>query len=174
MNRVLDLRKKRFGRLTVISFSHTNQFRQAVWLCRCDCGNLVKKVGNNLRQKLTASCGCLKIESITTVGRKNVIHGHTRDYNPSRTFNSYAAMLQRCYYKKNIGYNEYGNRGIKVCDRWLGKNGFKNFLDDMGERPAGKTLDRLDVDGDYGPNNCQWATPKEQANNRRPINHNRY
>ena len=82
------------------------------------------------------------------------------------THNSWAAMKQRCYYKKHCQYKDYGGRGVKVCDRWLGVEGFSHFLEDMGPRPDGYSLDRIDPDGDYCPENCRWADKYTQAGNR--------
>lgn len=83
------------------------------------------------------------------------------------TYASYSCMLGRTKYKSHKQYKDYGGRGIKVCDRWAAKGGFKNFLDDMGQRPDGYTLDRINVDGDYTPENCRWATKEEQSRNKR-------
>lgn len=91
-------------------------------------------------------------------------HGHSG----SPTYNSWIAMLQRCYYAKGKMYAYYGGRGITVCDRWRGKHGFINFLADMGIKKDGQTLDRINSDGNYEPSNCRWATRKEQALSRAP------
>jgi hypothetical protein len=93
---------------------------------------------------------------------------HAKGVTGTRTHNSYRNMLERCRDPNHIGWEHYGGRGITVCDRWNPKAGsFENFLADMGERPEGKTLDRINVDGNYEPSNCRWATPAEQAGNRR-------
>ena len=92
-------------------------------------------------------------------------HGHSSGGKVSPTYASYRAMNQRCFDKNHIEFKRYGAKGIKVCDRWRGEDGFVRFLSDMGERPVGKTLDRVDSKGDYSPDNCKWSTPKEQSTN---------
>lgn len=96
-------------------------------------------------------------------------HGHRRNGRFTGTYNSWRAMLERCRYARHPRFQEYGGRGIQVCDRWQGAGGFSRFLEDMGERPAGMTLDRIDVDGNYTPGNCRWATPILQRWNRRDM-----
>ena len=104
----------------------------------------------------TKSCGCLKREA-------NRTHGHTSRTGNTPTYDSWKAMKFRCLNPKARFYRLYGGRGIKICDRWL--HSFENFLEDMGERPAGLTLDRRDSNGNYEPQNCRWATPAEQVRN---------
>jgi hypothetical protein len=150
-----DITGQRFGRLTVIRFSHVGQFGQACWLARCDCG--VEKPMYALDRK--TSCGCQRAEK-----PHRLEHGHTGKAGPSPTYRSWMKVIQRCTNPKSNRWSRYGGRGIAVCKRWLS---FKAFLEDVGERPAGKTIDRVDNDGNYEPGNVRWATPKEQVANRR-------
>ena len=157
MTQAIDMAEARFGRLCVIGRSGSLRGR-AVWQCKCVCGAKARVLGQDLRRGKTRSCGCL-------VGRP-VTHGHSVGGQLSGTYRSWRSMLTRCRDPKSNRYQYYGGRGISVCDRW--KESFKNFLVDMGERPAGKSLDRLDNDGNYEPSNCRWATPSEQRLNSRP------
>jgi hypothetical protein len=162
-----DLTARQFGRLTVTHYSETRG-GVAFWFCKCECGTeLFEARAGSLRTGDTKSCGCLLRENGARNGRMSASHAHSHSENggPSPTYNSWAGMLQRCSNPKHKGYSRYGGRGIKVCERW---QKFENFLADMGERPAGKTLDRFpNRDGDYEPGNARWATNAEQSSNRK-------
>ncbi len=142
-----DMIGKISGDLKVLSFSHIE--KNAFWKCLCRCGNECIIQGNRLRSKKTKSCGCIVK---TQKGKSN-----------SGAYHSWRSMIQRCYDKSVEHYKRYGAKDIKVCDRWI--NSFSNFLDDMGERPFGKTLDRINSKGNYEKENCRWATIKQQTNN---------
>lgn len=154
--RKLELTGQRFGRLLVIRRA-PNRGRWTAWTCRCDCG--VEKVvaSTGLVQGSTRSCGCLVHEN-----KAALTHGMSG----RSEYYIWALMLQRCYNPKNDHYEDYGGRGIRVCERW--KKSFEAFFADMGPRPGRMTMDRWpNKDGNYEPGNCRWATWKEQAQNRR-------
>lgn len=139
-------------------------------LCRCDCGK-EKLVGvGNLTRGLSRDCGCGRKEK---VARLLTTHGASKASvrGSSKASSSYRNMRSRCLNPNYRDFKNWGGRGIKICDRWLGDNGFENFLADMGEPPRRSQLDRKDNDGNYCPENCRWATPKEQMNNQRNTRH---
>lgn len=163
-----DLTGYRFNKWLVLKYGHTNNNGDSYWLCRCDCGIEKEIRRDHLRNGGSKSCGCLQKE---TLRNRCVTHGHTVNKKVSKTYNAWSSMKKRCTNKNHKQYKDYGGRGITICDRWLDKeNGFKNFLEDMGEIPKNKSLDRIDnnqlING-YSPENCKSSTPKEQTDNRR-------
>jgi len=163
---MIRMENKKFNKLFVLSFAGINNRRMALWNCLCECGTKVIISGTNLRKNRAKSCGCLKKERTALLnksGDNNRKHGLYK----SSTYKSWSSMIGRCTNKNNSSFNDYGARGIRVCQQWL--SDFRFFLKDMGKRPDGTSLDRIDVDGNYEPNNCRWATAKEQANNKRKL-----
>jgi hypothetical protein len=147
----LSLAGRRFGKWTVVRFSHLQKRGNSYWLCRCDCGNCRRVPGCHLNNGRTRSCSSCAHRT----------HGLSR----SAEMETWASMIQRCTNSKNHAWKDYGGRGIRVCRRWL--RSFSAFYSDMGPRPRGRTLDRRNNDGDYRPGNCRWATWLQQGRNRR-------
>lgn len=156
----IDLTGQDFNRLTVVGYSGRKK-KQPSWYCRCNCGNITSVQAGCLKNGKIKSCGCLNVEKVK---QSNTSHGHSRGGMVSSTYASWSSMLSRCQDVTHKSFHHYGGRGITVCERW---QKFENFLADMGVKPKGKTLDRKENDKGYCPENCRWATMKEQCNNRR-------
>ena len=155
--RCKDLSGQRFGKLIVLRPVGRDKGGRILWLCRCDCGNETVVLGGHLRSGHTRSCGCLP---------GMLRHGACTNRHCTPEYQTWSGMRQRCQNPNSSGYQYYGGRGIKVCKRW---QKFENFLIDMGKRPEGMTLDRIDNDSGYYQKNCRWATFHEQRCNSRPF-----
>lgn len=157
-----DWSGQQFGRLTAI---RNNGLRDGcrMWIFKCECGTEKSMPLYPVLKGVVLSCGCYHRERIRT-------HGHAGKH-PSRTWRTWDGMIARCYRPISISYPNYGGRGITVCERW---KKFENFLEDMGVRPSGKSLDRIDSNGPYEPNNCRWMSAYEQAQNRRTTTYITY
>jgi len=155
----VDVLGHRFERLVVVGRSERISSAGALWVCQCDCGGQTVTTSLKLRNGHTKSCGCHRREMLS-----NLQHGYSRV--KSRTYKSWKEMRQRCKNPNSDKWQWYGGRGISICAEW---ENFETFLGDMGERPEGMTLDRIDSDGNYCKANCRWATPKQQAETNRGV-----
>ena len=170
MGKFEDLSGKRYGKLVVLNLDENQENgKDKRWICRCDCGNEAEVQGRFLRKGLIVSCGCYHKEKAEFINKK---HGKSR----TRIYNILCTMKNRCYLQSDEKYPEYGGRGIKICDEWMGEHGFESFIKWAEENgyKQNLTIERIDVDGNYEPSNCRWATPKEQMQNTRRSRYVKY
>lgn len=148
-----------FHGIEVISW-HSKKNGRNYWSCKCHCGNVFPTLIASLKRGATKSCGCLMRKAVS---KANTTHGNTNHY----LYPTYKNMLARCFNEKDPRFKKYGGRGITVCDRWLEPDGkgFKNFLEDMGDKPEGCSLDRIDTHSNYSPENCRWVDGSVQSFN---------
>jgi len=159
-----------FGLLTVVELHSQTSAGKRRYLCCCACGGEKIAVTGDLRAGRTQSCGCLRRETTRETGHANRRHGQSGGalpaQFPTRAYYTWANMIARCENPVHNSYADYGGRGITVCEEW--RQSFETFLSNMGEPPVGRSLDRIDNEAGYCNANCRWATPSEQARNRRP------
>ena len=166
MPKIKDLTGVKFGRLLALKTNGKDTRKKYLWLCKCDCGNVTTVSSDSLVQGKTKSCGCLHKWSAENA---HTTHGENRRGKMTPEYGAWSCMKSRCTNPNAKQFKYYGGRGIKICKRWF--HSFENFLSDMGRRPSSKhSLDRYpNINGDYKPSNCRWATKKEQSEGRRNV-----
>lgn len=164
-----DLIGQRFGRWLVVGRAGSSKTRHALWQCKCDCGKETVVLGTNLKSGKSVSCGCWRVEK--SISRCTKHNGYY-----TITYKTWANMIQRCTNPNTTHYKDYGGRGIKVCEEW--KNDFQSFSAYVSSMPhfgeEGRSLDRINNDGNYEPGNVRWATKSEQNKNRRYLGRKRH
>lgn len=161
----IDLTGQKIGRLLIIECLGTKD-KHVVWRCKCDCGKEVIKTTTYIRRSPCPSCGCYKLE-VRRTHPNHLIHGQSAKHNTTRIYRIWANMKARCYTPSYTRFENWGGRGISVCDEW--KNDFQAFYDWAMSNgyQDNLTIDRIDNDGDYHPNNCRWVSYKTQTRNSR-------
>lgn len=163
MPKLKDISGQKFGRLTAVERIDTDKRGELIWLCQCECGNTTKVRSSHLRNGRTKSCGCLKRER--TIER-NFKHGACQNGETTRLYITWRNMRRRCQDPEEKNYENYGGRGISVCEKWQDFRNFQKWAKNNGYKED-LEIDRIDNDGDYCPENCRWVTHQKQSNNKR-------